>query len=206
MKTTTRNLITIASLITAIFGSAAVIAQPGPGRGPNANQPATQVQGRALERFQAADTDKNGALSKEEVTKGMPRMGERFAALDTNQDGKITTEEFQTMRNNVQGAGRPQGAGPGQMQGNAQGGRMAGQRGGMQQTNMRGQKGGMQKTGMRGQGGLIQADADKDGVITRTEAEKFTSNQMLARFDTLDTDKDGKLSPAELAARQGKRR
>lgn len=181
MKTTTRNLLTIASLVAAIFASATAIAQPAPGR--NAAQAAPQ--GRAAERFQAADTDKDGALSKDEATKGMPRLSERFAALDTNQDGKLTAEEFQTFRNNAQGAGRPQGAGQ-------QGGRMGGQSG-------------MQKAGSRGQGHpggmLLNADTDKDGVITRAEAEKHINTQALARFDALDTNKDGKLSAEEQAVR-----
>lgn len=43
-------------------------------------------------------------------------------------------------------------------------------------------------------------DADKDGYISRTEAAK--APRMLERFDQVDTDKDGRLSLAEL--RQGR--
>ncbi|MDO6384734.1 MULTISPECIES: EF-hand domain-containing protein [unclassified Uliginosibacterium] len=182
MKTTTRNLLTLASLIAAVFASAGAIAQTGPGRG--GMQPATAtMQGRALERFQAADTDKDGALNKDEASKGMPGLGERFAALDTNQDGKITTEEFQTFRNNARSSG-------------AQGG--MGARGGMHKASYRGQ-------GSQG-GMLLNADTDKDGVITRAEAEKYLTTQALNRFDTLDTNKDGKLSAEEQAAGRGPRR
>lgn len=185
MKTSTRTLLTISSLVAAIFVSATAIAQPGPGR----NNMQAAPQGRAVERFQAADTDKDGALSKDEATKGMPRMSERFAALDTNQDGKLTAEEFQSFRNNAQGAGRPQGSAQ-------QGGRMGG-------------RGGMQKAGYRGQGNpggmMLNADTDKDGVITRAEAEKHISTQALARFDALDTNKDGKLSAEEQAVRGGRK-
>lgn len=185
MKASTRHLLTLSSLIAALF-TASAMAQPGPARG---NMQPT-VQGRALERFQAADSNKDGALSKEEASQGMPRLSERFAALDSNQDGKLTAEEFQTFRTTVQGAGRPQGAG-------APGGRMGG-------------RGGMHRTGYRGQGNkgglLLNGDTDKDGVISRSEAEKYIATQALSRFDALDSNKDGKLSVEEQNAARGPRR
>ena len=145
MKANLKALLTVAGLSLFTLSAATAIAQPGPGRGPGAGPTATQPQGRALERFQAADTNKDGFLSKEEADKGMPRMGTRFAAIDTNQDGKLSTDEFQAMRGNMRGAGRPQGAGPqaassGSAQGMGPGSRMGGRSAGMHRGGMGGQQ------------------------------------------------------------------
>jgi Ca2+-binding EF-hand superfamily protein len=52
--------------------------------------------------------------------------------------------------------------------------------------------------------GMKKADANGDGYIDKTEAAKFP--HLSKRFDRIDTDKDGKISAAELqAARQHKK-
>ena len=45
------------------------------------------------QHFDAADTDKDGALSKEEAKEGMPILYDRFDENDANKDGKITKDE-----------------------------------------------------------------------------------------------------------------
>jgi len=45
------------------------------------------------QHFDAADTDKDGALSKEEAKQGMPILYDRFDENDANKDGKITKDE-----------------------------------------------------------------------------------------------------------------
>lgn len=51
-------------------------------------------------------------------------------------------------------------------------------------------------------GGLVRADANGDGVITRAE----TIAEAQARFDAMDTNKDGKVTPEERdAAREAMR-
>jgi Ca2+-binding EF-hand superfamily protein len=47
-------------------------------------------------RFEAADTNHDGALSREEA-KTMPMVLEHFDQLDTNKDGKVTEEEIKAM-------------------------------------------------------------------------------------------------------------
>lgn len=179
------KLATLPALLVVTLGSAAVLAQS---NSQSASSMPVSTQGRALERFQAADTNKDGALTKEEATRGMPRMAERFAALDTNQDGKVTAEEFQTLRNNARGAGRPDGV-------SAQGaGRVA--QAGMGQSSMR-------QTAMRGgtqASKCLAMAADTDGAISRAAVEKLARPNALNRFDTLDADKDGVLSKGEQAA------
>lgn len=44
--------------------------------------------------FNAADADKNGVLTREEV-KDIPRLSKGFDKMDTNKDGKLSREEMQ---------------------------------------------------------------------------------------------------------------
>ncbi len=46
------------------------------------------------ERWQAADKDGDGALSRSEAEAGMPMLWRRFDQLDKNKDGKITRDEM----------------------------------------------------------------------------------------------------------------
>ncbi len=45
---------------------------------------------------------------------------------------------------------------------------------------------------------MKSADANGDGLLDKEEAKAFP--RLAKRFDQIDTDKDGKLSPAELEA------
>ena len=45
---------------------------------------------------------------------------------------------------------------------------------------------------------FAKLDADKDGMVSKKEAAKDKS--VTAKWDTLDTNKDGKLDPGEFAA------
>jgi Ca2+-binding EF-hand superfamily protein len=47
-------------------------------------------------RFEAADTNHDGALSREEA-KSMPMVLEHFDQLDTNKDGKVTEDEIRAL-------------------------------------------------------------------------------------------------------------
>lgn len=49
---------------------------------------------RALERFNTADTDKDGKLSREEVEKNSPYLLEKFNERDKDRDGFLNWEEF----------------------------------------------------------------------------------------------------------------
>jgi len=186
MKTATRSILTLTALSACLVASLS-LAQGGPGRGPASSQtPGTQ--GRALENFKAADSNKDGLLSRAEAEKSLPQMALRFDALDANKDGQISAEELQTMRARAQGSMRP--AQAGQMMG---GGHMQGAgRGSMPASGMRG------STGMVGTG-CAQADADKDGIVTHDEALKM-GPRFQQRFDAIDTNHDGKLSSEELNA------
>lgn len=98
------------------------------------------------------------------------RAAARFDALDTNKDGSLSREEFLAGRHTMA----------------RQGGQHAGKGAGMHE-------------GMHG-GGLTRLPVAADGTLARSEVEKLNRPPMLARFDALDTNKDGVLSAAERAA------
>jgi Ca2+-binding EF-hand superfamily protein len=45
-------------------------------------------------RFAAADTDRNGVLSRAEVARSLPRLAARFDEIDRNRDGNLSPEEL----------------------------------------------------------------------------------------------------------------
>ena len=45
-------------------------------------------------RFARADTDRNGALSRAEVDRGLPGIAPHFDEIDRNRDGSLTPEEL----------------------------------------------------------------------------------------------------------------
>lgn len=49
---------------------------------------------KAVARFDGADTDKDGKLSREEVAKHSAYMAENFNKLDADKDGFLSWEEF----------------------------------------------------------------------------------------------------------------
>lgn len=52
------------------------------------------AQKRAVERFDKADENKDGKLSKEEVEKAFPYMAQNFSQLDKDNDGFLSWEEY----------------------------------------------------------------------------------------------------------------
>lgn len=48
----------------------------------------------ALKKFEAADTDKDDRLSKEELAVGHSYMAANFERLDVNKDGYLSWEEY----------------------------------------------------------------------------------------------------------------
>jgi hypothetical protein len=53
---------------------------------------------KAQERWQAADQDADGAISRDEAQASMPRMAERFEQIDANNDGKVERAEMHQFR------------------------------------------------------------------------------------------------------------
>jgi EF hand domain-containing protein len=95
------------ALALALTGTAVLAGPGGPGYGPRgcmmgpaAGTDTCQawVHQRHEARVKAADTDKDGAISKAEAEKAMPGLARNFDAVDTDKDGKVTLAELDAAR------------------------------------------------------------------------------------------------------------
>ncbi|MEA3009156.1 MAG: hypothetical protein QOJ91_848 [Sphingomonadales bacterium] len=162
----------------AVLASMPATAQPGRDR---SAQPQTRsaVQARVQAHFAQADSNRDGFVTQDEIrARAEDRRGERrdqsFDRLDTNRDGMISRAEFDAPR-----------APAGTLRGERRGQRFAA-RGG------RGTAGGF--------GGRVFAmmDLDRDGRVALAEAQSAA----LRRFDKVDSNRDGTISPDERQAAQ----
>lgn len=55
---------------------------------------ARAAQKKANERFDKADADRNGQISREEAAATLPYVAENFEKYDKNKDGQLSWEEF----------------------------------------------------------------------------------------------------------------
>ncbi|MDB5814543.1 MAG: hypothetical protein JWN23_1660 [Rhodocyclales bacterium] len=62
-----------------------------------------------MDRLKAADTNKDGMISREEAEKSLPMLAKHFDEIDTNKDGKISPDELKAtgekMRHHHDGMG-----------------------------------------------------------------------------------------------------
>ncbi|MEO7726109.1 MAG: protein kinase, partial [Burkholderiales bacterium] len=56
---------------------------------------APAVSSEAAQRFEAADVDRSGDLTREEMTKRLPRFADRFDEIDLNRDGVVSMRELE---------------------------------------------------------------------------------------------------------------
>ena len=139
-------------------------------------------------RFVKMDANRDGKLTKEDRDiRRQARLDQRFAALDTDRNGQISKPEFAAGHQGRFGRGDGDREGRDGREGHRFGGRGHGGHGGGMMFHGRG--------GMRG-------EAMKDGVMTRAE---FMAGP-LAMFDKADSNKDGFVTADEMkAARQAMR-
>lgn len=139
------------------------------------------AEAKVKARFAAADTNKDGVVTQEEV-KALreARMAEhrdaRFKHMDTNGDGSISRAEFDASAQSRHS----------RMADSSKDGPRAGGHGGY----------GRHHRGMEmGMGGRMfeKADANKDGKVTLAEA----TSAAMTHFDAVDTDKNGTISAQE---------
>ena len=57
-----------------------------------------EMRAKAEERWKAADTDGDGAVSRAEAEVSMPEIAKRFEKFDANGDGKIGRDEMHNFR------------------------------------------------------------------------------------------------------------
>jgi hypothetical protein len=53
---------------------------------------------RAVERVRQSDTNRDGAISREEAERSMPHLSRHFNEADANRDGVVTLEEVRIFR------------------------------------------------------------------------------------------------------------
>lgn len=187
------------ALGTMLIVGGVAIAQPempGSGHGP----------GMGMRGPMMADANKDGKLSKAEVTTAAEQM---FAKMDLNGDGKVTKEEREALRQkrfddrfakmDADHNGQISKA-EFQAQREARQEKVAewrAEKGGPDGFRM----GGSHHRGGKMRGGMWGIDGDKDGTITRAE---FMARP-LAMFDRADANKDGVVTADEMkAARPGR--
>jgi len=151
-----------------------------------------EAQAHAAKAFAFMDANNDGKIDQaDRDAMHAKHMTMMFDAMDADKNGQISRDEFN--------AAHAPGKGPGMgMPG-------MGHRGGMKHEGMggHGMHGGMGKMGMRHGGRMMaMADADKNGSVSQAE---FTS-AALARFDTADANKDGKVTGDERRAAHEKMR
>lgn len=98
-----KNIIRVAGVLSLTIGGVA-LAQPMPQEDPWGSATVTrdQAEAKANERFDALDSNRDGALSAEEIAAAMPAGGGRgpggpgsgMRRADADRDGKITKAEF----------------------------------------------------------------------------------------------------------------
>jgi Ca2+-binding EF-hand superfamily protein len=59
---------------------------------------------RLAERFQAADTNHDGHLTRDEAMAGMPRVAQHFDQIDTSRTGSITLQQIVAFANSQRGS------------------------------------------------------------------------------------------------------
>lgn len=162
-------------------------------KGPRGPETRAELQAKIQERFAKLDVNKDGFVTQDEIkavheARAKERADKRFAALDADKNGSISRAEFDASRAKAREgfkAKREQTADagkPGPHRGH-------GMRGGHHW-------GGKMRGGPGGGNWFVTADANKDGKLTLAEMQAGP----LQRFDSVDTNKDGTISPEERKA------
>ena len=76
-----------AFVLTAVTASLTACAANGGSR-------ADRIAAKMNERFDSADADRDGSISRDEAGKGMPRIAQHFDDVDANHDGKLSRDEI----------------------------------------------------------------------------------------------------------------
>ena len=74
------------------------IQNPGRFPSPEQQQRREEIRSRGVEKARQSDTNRDGALSREEAGKSFPRFSRHFDEADTNHDGVVSPEEMRAFR------------------------------------------------------------------------------------------------------------
>ncbi|WP_079639813.1 EF-hand domain-containing protein [Sphingopyxis flava] len=150
-----------------------------------------EAQTGAANMFAKMDINKDGKLdAADQAARQAAMQAKRFAALDANSDGSISKTEWD-QHNSRREAKRAERKEKRSAEASEAGEGKRGLRG------LHGKRGGHH--GMRGhQGMMMKADTNGDKAISQAEFEAAA----LARFDRLDTNKDGQVTAEERRAQR----
>lgn len=207
-----------AAALMALPAIAQTAGASGPEKAVRWSAPETRadLEKKIAERFAAADTNKDGAVTEAEVkalaearrAEGEKRMAEArtrmFESMDADKNGQISRTEWDSHHAGMKAkwaerreTAQVDGKDRREMRMKFKDGDKDGRKG----HRMMHRGGGMGWGGF-GEKGFETADANKDGRVTLAEAKA----KALSRFDAADTNKDGTLSPEERrAAHEAKR-
>ncbi len=99
-KTFRRSMLMLA-LCAATSVTTSVFAQ-----NPQTSARAEQLKAQMIERFQQADANKDGRLTKAETNGTMPRLYANFEEVDGNGDGYVTQQDLINYMQNIAGQRR----------------------------------------------------------------------------------------------------
>ena len=167
-----------------LLAGTAALAQPGERNSTPMTR--TEAAQKAVERFKKMDLNGDGVL---DLADRELRREQRIAKLDTDGNGAISKAERDAARE-----ARQQRRAERMAERGVEGERREGKR------KMRGMRGG--KRGLMGGGMMAGADANGDGRLTAQEVQAHA----LARFDRIDTDKNGTVTAEERKAAHDARR
>lgn len=178
---TRKTLLTLAVLTALAAGTAFAATAPAPDA-PASDAPATGAQAAPRVKL---DSNGDGVVDRTEAAKH-PRLAGKFDELDKNKDGKLTKDEMPAHH----GRGHDKrGHGPREAMSRLD-------------TDKDGRISRAEATAGEGKmaSRFDQMDANKDGFIDRADHEIRAKQRKDEWFAAADTDKDGKLSRAEVDA------
>lgn len=138
------------------------------------------------------DANGDGVIDRQEAA-SQPRLAERFDALDKNKDGKLARDEMPAPRHGMRHG-----------QGHRDGGMHRGRDGGFMMRGMDADNDG-RISAAEYRAHFDRLDVNKDGFIDQADRQARAEQRRAEWFAKADTDKDGKLSQAELEAARGAR-
>jgi hypothetical protein len=167
----------LAGLLAISATTAAVYAAPGMKADANGDKAVTKAEALAAADARFARMDANGDGALNEADKAA-RVAQRFAAMDSDKSGSLSQAEFVAAHE-----ARAEKRGERLMRRQADG----------QQGKQRGRRAGGMKM-------LARADTNGDKAVSAAEFRAIAE----ARFDRVDTNRDGTISAEERQAQRGK--
>ena len=103
-QTSFRRTTLLLALATCIAASFIVV--PAFAQNPQNSARAEQLKAQMIERFQQADVNKDGRITKTEANGKMPRLHANFEKVDSDGDGYVTQQDIVSYMTTIAGQRR----------------------------------------------------------------------------------------------------